>query len=113
MSKNVLTEPRIQFDSYQEWCDFSEAFSDKQILSDIDEIIDMVTQTEDFTAQQKRNFLASTPTHANIDKIRLYRNRLFVSFRDVEYCESEYIENDITDLNLVYYFNEKTWHFAY
>ena len=115
MDNSVITDNRIEFNSYEEFIDFCNNLNSDMdlILEDLDVMLENLMATEDFTRQQKRNFLASDLKQDDIQTIRLYRNRLFVNFKNVDYHESEYAENDITDLNVVYYFETKTWHFAY
>ena len=115
MNNSVITDNKIKFDSYEEFIDFCNNLNSDMdlILKDLDAMLENLTTTEDFTRQQKRNFLASDLNQDDIKRITLYKNRLFVKFENVDYCEPEYAENDITDLNVVYYFERKTWHFAY
>ena len=115
MNNSVITDNRIEFDSYKEFTEFCNNLNSDSgsILEDLDMMLEKLMVTEDFTRQQKRNFLASDLKQDDIQTIRLYRNRLFVKFENVDYREPEYAENDITDLNVVYYFETKTWHFAY
>ena len=110
---NQITTERIQFNSYQEWSDFTNKFNLDCPIQDIEEVIENLCETEDFTSQQKRKFISSDLTHDNIQIIRLYNNRIFVSFKKVEYYESEYADNDIDTLDIVYYPEDQSWHFAY
>ena len=116
MDNSTITDNnRIEFNSYEEFIDFCNNLNSDMdlIFEDLDVMLENLMATEDFTRQQKRNFLASDLKQDDMQTIRLYRNRLFVNFKNVDYREPEYAENDITDLNVVYYFETKTWHFAY
>ena len=115
MNNSAITDNRIEFDSYEEFIDFCNNLNSDMdlIFEDLDTMLENLMVTEDFTRQQKRNFLASDLKQDDIQTIRLYKNRLFVKFENVDYSEPEYTENDITNLNVVYYFETKTWHFAY
>ena len=106
-------ENKIEFNSYKEWNNFTIEQGSDCPLNDLNEVLENLMKTEEFTSQQKRNFISSELTYKDIKTIRLYKNRIFVCFKDVKYCESEYADNDITTLEIVYYPNTNSWHFAY
>lgn len=110
---NQLTEGKLEFASYKEWNNFTIEQGLDCPLSDLDEVLENLMKTEVFTREQKRNFISSELTYDNIEVIHLYKNRLFVCFKDVEYYEEEYADNGITTLEIVYYPNTNQWHFAY
>lgn len=113
MNNQVTTENKLEFNSYEEWNNFTIEQGSDCPLTDIEEVITNLTETEDFTSKQKRKFIASELTHDNIEIIHLYKNRIFVCFKDVEYHESEYADSGVTTLEIVYYPNTNSWHFAY
>lgn len=106
-------ENRIEFNSYKEWNNFTIEQGSDCPLNDLNEVLENLMKTEEFTSQQKRNFISSELTYKDIKTIRLYKNRIFVCFKDVEYHEAEYADNGITTLEIVYYPNTNSWHFAY
>jgi hypothetical protein len=108
-----ITADKLQFNSYEEWKNFTNIFNLNCPLQNIEDVIKNLCETENFTAQQKRNFISSDLKHDDIQIIRLYSNRIFVCFKDVEYYESEYSENGIDTLEIVYYPETLTWYFAY
>lgn len=110
---NQLTEGRIEFNSYKEWNNFTIEQGSDCPLNDLKEVIDNLTDTEGFSKPEKRHFISSELTHNDITTIHLYKNRIFVCFKDVEYYEAEYADNGITTLEIVYYPNSNSWHFAY
>lgn len=110
---NQMIENKIEFHSYKEWNNFTIEQGSDCPLNDLNKVLENLMKTEEFTSQQKRNFISSSLTHKNIEVIRLYKNRIFVCFKDVEYQEAEYADNGITTLEIVYYPSTNTWHFAY
>lgn len=110
---NQLTENRIEFNSYDEWNNFTIEQGSDCPLFDLNEVLENLMKTEEFTSHQKRNFISSELSYDNIEMIHLYKNRIFVCFKDVEYYEQEYADNGITTLEIVYYPNTDSWHFAY
>jgi hypothetical protein len=113
MTLDKILKEKIEFDSYQAWNDFATGLNmNFEIDGDyIEKIIVEACVREDFTRSQIRNFLASDLTTDNIEKISVYKDRLSIHFKDVEFVESEYAENNIDYLKLVYYFNNKQWFF--
>jgi hypothetical protein len=110
---NQMIENRIEFNSYDEWNNFTIEQGIDCPLFDLNEVLQNLMKTEEFTSKQKRSFISSELSYDNIKVIHLYKNRIFVCFKDVEYHETEYADNGITTLEIVYYPNNNTWHFAY
>lgn len=110
---NQMIENRIEFASYKEWNNFTIEQGSDCPLFDLNEVLENLMKTEEFTSKQKRNFISSELSYDDIEVIRLYKNRIFVRFKNVEYYEEEYADNGITTLDIVYYPNTNSWHFAY
>ena len=113
MKQQVQTENGLEFNSYEEWNNFIIEHGSDCPLNDLEEVIDNLTTTEGFSKTEKRHFISSELTYDNIEVIRLYKNRIFVCFKDVEYHDEEYTNNEITTLEIVYYPSDNSWHFAY
>lgn len=107
------TENWLEFNSYEEWNNFTIEQGSDCPLNDLKEVIDNLTTTEGFSKTEKRNFISSELLYDNIKVIHLYKNRIFVCFKDVEYYDEEYANNGITTLEIVYYPSDNSWHFAY
>jgi hypothetical protein len=108
-----ILKEKIEFNNLEAWNDFATGLNINLEIDDnyIEKIIVEACEREDFTRSQIRNFLASDLTTDNIEKISVYKDRLSIHFKDVEFVESEYAENNIDYLKLVYYFNNKQWFF--
>ena len=108
-----ILKEKIEFNNLEAWNDFATGLNINFEIDDnyIKKIIVEACEHEDFTRSQIRNFLASDLTTDNIEKISVYKDRLSIHFKDVEFMEPEYAENNIDYLKLIYYFNKKQWFF--
>jgi hypothetical protein len=113
MTLDKILKEKIGFDNLEAWNNFATGLNINFEIDDdyIKQIIVEACEREDFTRSQIRNFLASDLTTDNIEKISVYKDRLSIHFKDVEFVEPEYADNDIDYLKLVYYFDKKQWFF--